>query len=58
MSAGAAAPPVWKAALPTPILEVIAAATACSQSFSPSACMMPPTLAAPVSSSRRTAVAM
>ncbi|WP_445052352.1 NAD-binding protein, partial [Streptomyces sp. SAS_269] len=32
----------------TPIFEVMAAATACSQSFSPSACITPPTFCAPV----------
>ncbi len=58
MAASEARPPVWKAALPTPIREVMAAATARSQSVSPSACMMPPTLTAPVSSSSRTAVSM
>lgn len=58
VSAGPASPPVWKAALPTPIFDVMAAATASSQAFSPSACMMPPTFCAPVSSRSRTAVAM
>ncbi len=58
MSAGPARPPVWKAALPTPSLDVMAAATAFSQSVSPSAYMMPPTLAASISPSSRTAVAM
>ena len=56
MSAGPLSPPVWKRALPTPIFDVIAAATAFSHGVSPSAAMMPPTLSAPVSSSVSTAI--
>ncbi len=38
-----------------PSRDVMARATACSNGVTPSACMMPPTLAAPVSSSTSTA---
>ena len=56
MSAGPASPPVWLAAAPMPAGEVIAQATACWNGVVPSAAITPPTSAAPVSSSVRTAV--
>ena len=55
MSAGPASPPVWLAAAPTPAGEVIAQATAHWKGVIPSAAITPPTSAAPVSSSVRTA---
>ena len=56
MSTGPAWPPVWLAAAPMPAGEVIAQATACWNGVTPSAAIMPPTSAAPVSSRVRTAV--
>ncbi len=47
---------MWKAAEPTPALDVIAQATARPRELTPSAAMIPPTSAAPVSASVSTAI--